>query len=192
MFRKIFVGVILMVLTLGWWSPSHGAEKSKQLAAPPEQMRDLRYEYPAEAIGRVIDLVDLIQIEEVAGKILAEASVFVLAVEAEELRIYQEELARQRAALARLRPAAPAPRSSSSAAPPASSSGRNYDAIAQCESGGNWSINTGNGYYGGLQFSQSTWESAGGTAYAPRADLATREQQIAVADRIPRGSWPNC
>jgi len=48
------------------------------------------------------------------------------------------------------------------------------------------------GYYGGLQFKQSTWEGAGGLAYAPRADLATREQQIAVAERIPRSSWPNC
>lgn len=67
-----------------------------------------------------------------------------------------------------------------------------YDAIAQCESGGNWAINTGNGYYGGLQFLQSTWVANGGLEYAPRADLATREQQIAVASRIGRGSWPNC
>lgn len=70
--------------------------------------------------------------------------------------------------------------------------GRDYSAIAQCESGGNWSTNTGNGYYGGLQFSQSTWEGAGGLEYAPRADLATPEQQMTVADRIPRSSWPNC
>jgi len=59
-----------------------------------------------------------------------------------------------------------------------------WERVAQCESGGNWSINTGNGYYGGLQFSQSSWEAAGGTQYAPRADLATREQQIAVAERL--------
>lgn len=57
-----------------------------------------------------------------------------------------------------------------------------WDAVAQCESGGNWSINTGNGYYGGLQFSQSSWAAAGGTKYAPRADLATKEQQIATAE----------
>ncbi|MEU3458691.1 transglycosylase family protein [Streptomyces sp. NPDC006733] len=59
-----------------------------------------------------------------------------------------------------------------------------WDAVAQCESGGNWSINTGNGYYGGLQFSQSSWEAAGGTAYASRADLATKGQQIAVAEKL--------
>ncbi|MFP8906324.1 MULTISPECIES: LysM peptidoglycan-binding domain-containing protein [Streptomyces] len=59
-----------------------------------------------------------------------------------------------------------------------------WERVAQCESGGDWSINTGNGYYGGLQFSQSSWEAAGGTRYAPRADLATREQQIAVAERL--------
>ncbi|MGW0961619.1 transglycosylase family protein [Streptomyces gelaticus] len=59
-----------------------------------------------------------------------------------------------------------------------------WDAVAQCESGGNWSINTGNGYYGGLQFSQSSWAAAGGTQYAPRADLATKAQQIATAERL--------
>ncbi|MFG2567651.1 transglycosylase family protein [Streptomyces sp. NPDC048567] len=59
-----------------------------------------------------------------------------------------------------------------------------WDAVAQCESGGNWSINTGNGYYGGLQFSQSSWAAAGGTQYAPRADLATKAQQIATAEKL--------
>ena len=59
-----------------------------------------------------------------------------------------------------------------------------WDRIAQCESGGNWSINTGNGYYGGLQFSSSTWLSNGGGQYAARADLATRLEQIAVANRL--------
>ncbi|MFG2674410.1 transglycosylase family protein [Streptomyces sp. NPDC048445] len=59
-----------------------------------------------------------------------------------------------------------------------------WDAVAQCESGGNWSINTGNGYYGGLQFSQSSWAAAGGTQYAARADLASKAQQIAVAEKL--------
>ncbi|PCG85522.1 transglycosylase [Streptomyces sp. WZ.A104] len=59
-----------------------------------------------------------------------------------------------------------------------------WDAVARCESGGNWSINTGNGYYGGLQFSQSSWAAAGGTQYAPRADLATKGQQIATAEKL--------
>ncbi len=59
-----------------------------------------------------------------------------------------------------------------------------WDKVAQCESGGDWSINTGNGYYGGLQFSQSSWEGAGGLQYAPRADLATKDQQIAVAEKL--------
>ncbi|TFV51751.1 hypothetical protein E4P43_09455 [Blastococcus sp. TF02A-35] len=74
--------------------------------------------------------------------------------------------------------------------------GHDWDAVAKCESGGNWSINTGNGYYGGLQFSPTTWTSFGGGAYASRADLATREQQIAVAEKVlatqgPR-AWPTC
>jgi uncharacterized protein YabE (DUF348 family) len=79
---------------------------------------------------------------------------------------------------------------------PVSTSGLNWDAVAACESGGNWAINTGNGYYGGLQFNISTWISNGGGAYAPRADLASRAQQIAVATTLynARGSspWPVC
>ncbi|MBR8638220.1 transglycosylase family protein [Streptomyces tuirus] len=62
--------------------------------------------------------------------------------------------------------------------------GPDWDAIAACESGGNWKANTGNGHYGGLQFSQSSWIAAGGLKFAPRADLATRKEQIAVAKRL--------
>jgi uncharacterized protein YabE (DUF348 family) len=79
---------------------------------------------------------------------------------------------------------------------PSSSSGLNWDAVANCESGGNWSINTGNGYYGGLQFSSSTWLANGGGDYASRADLASREQQIAIATKLYNqsgsSSWPVC
>ncbi|MFE5283774.1 transglycosylase family protein [Nocardia sp. NPDC056611] len=74
--------------------------------------------------------------------------------------------------------------------------GRTWDALASCESGGNWAINTGNGYFGGIQFDQSTWERQGGTRYAPRADMATREEQIAIAEvtraRQGWGAWPAC
>ncbi len=67
-----------------------------------------------------------------------------------------------------------------------------WDRIAQCESGGNWSINTGNGYYGGLQFDIGTWQGAGGGDFAPRADLASRGEQITVANRVyaSRGLQP--
>lgn len=68
------------------------------------------------------------------------------------------------------------------ATPPATANDAMWDKIAQCESGGRWSINTGNGYYGGLQFNTQSWLSNGGGQYAPRADLASREQQIAVAN----------
>ena len=71
-----------------------------------------------------------------------------------------------------------------------------WDQVARCESGGNWGINTGNGYHGGVQFNASTWSSHGGGEYAPSAELATREQQIAVAERVlatqGRGAWPAC
>jgi hypothetical protein len=74
--------------------------------------------------------------------------------------------------------------------------GDQWDVVAQCESGGNWSINTGNGYRGGLQFAQSTWEGYGGTQYASSADLATPDQQKAVAENVlagqGKGAWPEC
>ncbi|MFJ8627931.1 transglycosylase family protein [Kitasatospora sp. NPDC093550] len=80
----------------------------------------------------------------------------------------------------------------SASAAPAST----WDAVAQCESGGNWSINTGNGFHGGLQFSPSTWKAYGGTAYAPQANQATRAQQIAIAEKVLAsqgpGAWPVC
>ncbi|WP_210588243.1 transglycosylase family protein [Streptomyces sp. GESEQ-35] len=71
-----------------------------------------------------------------------------------------------------------------------------WDAVAQCEAGGNWSINTGNGYYGGLQFSASTWAAYGGTQYAATADQASKAQQIEIAEKVlagqGKGAWPNC
>jgi resuscitation-promoting factor RpfB len=79
---------------------------------------------------------------------------------------------------------------------PPVSNGGTWDALAQCEAGGNWAINTGNGYYGGVQFDQNTWERNGGLRYAARADLATREEQIAIAEvtraRQGWGAWPTC
>jgi LysM repeat protein len=87
---------------------------------------------------------------------------------------------------------APAPASSA----PASSGGANWSAIAACESGGNWSANTGNGFYGGLQFTEQTWLANGGGQYASSANLASQAQQIAVAQRVLGsqgiGAWPVC
>ncbi|MFD1214141.1 ubiquitin-like domain-containing protein [Arthrobacter sp. GCM10027362] len=74
--------------------------------------------------------------------------------------------------------------------------GGTWQALAQCESGGNWSINTGNGYYGGLQFSQSSWLGAGGGKYAPYPHLASASEQIATAEVLRSnggwGHWPAC
>ena len=79
---------------------------------------------------------------------------------------------------------------------PPVTNGARWDAIAACESGNNWAISTGNGYYGGVQFDQNTWERNGGLRYAQRADLATREEQIAIAEvtraRQGWGAWPVC
>ena len=71
-----------------------------------------------------------------------------------------------------------------------------WDRLAQCESGGNWSINTGNGYYGGLQFAAGTWNGFGGGEFAPTADKASRTEQIYVAEKVLAqqswGAWPAC
>jgi hypothetical protein len=81
-------------------------------------------------------------------------------------------------------------------APRGGTSGSVWDALAQCESGGNWSINTGNGYYGGLQFSLSTWQYYGGGQFNYWPHLASREQQIIVGERTLAGqgwgAWPYC
>lgn len=82
------------------------------------------------------------------------------------------------------------------AAPANAAPDSDWDRLAQCEAGGNWSINTGNGYHGGLQFSPSTWTAHGGGQYAATANQATREQQIAVAEKVLAsqgwGAWPSC
>jgi len=91
---------------------------------------------------------------------------------------------------------APAPRAPRTSAPrpaPATNSGVDWDRLAQCESGGNWSINTGNGYYGGLQFLASTWRAYGGTGLPHQH---SRETQIAIAERVRADvgmrAWPGC
>jgi len=80
--------------------------------------------------------------------------------------------------------------------PPAQAAGSVWDRVAACESGGNWAINTGNGYYGGLQFSRSTWKAFGGTGYASSANRAGKVVQIAIGRRVLTaqgpGAWPTC
>jgi LysM repeat protein len=92
--------------------------------------------------------------------------------------------------------AAPAAPASASSAASASPGGVNWSAIAACESGGNWATNTGNGFYGGLQFTEQTWLANGGGRYASSANLATPAQQIAVAQNVLAsqgiGAWPVC
>lgn len=85
---------------------------------------------------------------------------------------------------------------SSGASAPAVAGGSVWDELAQCESTGDWHINTGNGYSGGLQFNAQTWQAYGGGEYAPQAYQASREQQIAIAEKVQAaqgwGAWPAC
>jgi len=82
------------------------------------------------------------------------------------------------------------------AGPADAASKRTWDRLARCESGGRWHINTHNGYYGGLQFSASTWRAFGGRRLAHNAHRATKREQIRVAERVRRhqgwGAWPSC
>jgi hypothetical protein len=80
---------------------------------------------------------------------------------------------------------------------PEVSDGSVWDRLATCEAGGNWSANTGNGYYGGLQFDQGTWNANGGDQYAAYPHQASRSEQIAVAEKVRNGrggygAWPSC
>jgi len=96
----------------------------------------------------------------------------------------------------RAAPADPAAPAQAGSPAPASSGGVNWPAIAACESGGNWAASTGNGFYGGLQFTEQTWLGYGGGRYASSANLATPAQQIAVAQNVLAsqgiGAWPVC
>ena len=72
-----------------------------------------------------------------------------------------------------------------------------WDRIAECESGGDWSIDTGNGYSGGIQFDKQTWAAYGGTKYSSKAGEASREEQISIAEKVREdrggfGAWPTC
>lgn len=112
------------------------------------------------------------------------------------VRVGEEIEARKRAAEA----AQPAPETFAPgpAIDPGSVNGYPWDMLAQCEAGGNWATNTGNGYHGGLQFHPGTWRAYGGQEFAPYAYQASREQQIVVAERILAShggtfrAWPGC
>lgn len=86
--------------------------------------------------------------------------------------------------------------SASAPAEPAATEWTVWDDLAECESGGDWAIDTGNGYFGGLQFAAGTWRGHGGEEFASTADAATREQQIQIAERVLDeqgwGAWPSC
>jgi hypothetical protein len=95
------------------------------------------------------------------------------------------------------KPTAPTTTTTDTTEPTTSGGSGAWDRIAACESGGNWAANTGNGYYGGLQFDHGTWAAYGGTAYSSNANGASKAQQIAIAEKVKAdrggyGAWPVC
>ena len=148
-------------------------------AMTPQEQFDLAW-YAMDDLQRYVSGVYLAEMEAAEQRAAAEAAR--RAEEAERAR--QAEQARQQAAR------------QSSAAAPSVSGGSVWDTIAQCESSGNWSMNSGNGFYGGLQFTLQSWQYVGGTQYAAYPHQASRAQQIAAAERLLArqgwGAWPAC
>jgi hypothetical protein len=161
------------------------------------QLERLHAERPTAArVQTLASVLPTVGDAEAVVRQLPAIAAFVHAIQGEQIRVFVEAIQADE-----ITAFVAAVQADEARRPVATSSGRAadysggstaWDRIAQCESGGNWSINTGNGYYGGLQFLTSTWLAAGGGAYAPRADLATREQQIAVASTLSPSHWPQC
>lgn len=194
------VGLVVLAATLaGLLALSAGGPSDEAEASTPFDT--------VLAAARAAAPAPVFEVDPDAGRNAALVT-FAKTVEADQLRRYAAAVEAQRLAdfaaaveaaeaearRAEAQKAAQAQRSSAGA--PAVAGGSVWDRLAQCESGGNWSMNTGNGFYGGLQFMQSTWVSVGGTRYAPAPHLASREQQIAAAEtllaRSGWGQWPAC
>jgi hypothetical protein len=139
------------------------------------------------------------QMEPHLGEAILRAAAFAAALEEadrrEQERVEAERVAAERAA-ARQRDAELAAQRQAANPAPSTLSGSVWDALAVCESGGNWAMNSGNGFYGGIQFMHSTWVNMGGRQWAEYPHQATRDQQIEVATRLQAqygwGQWPAC
>ena len=131
--------------------------------------------------------------KQTSSKITTEAVTEVVRVGTKDEAAEKAKAAKEKADKAEEKAA----KDSDSSAPKASGSVSGvWQKLAQCESGGNWATNTGNGYYGGLQFTASTWAAQGGTKYAPLPHQATAAQQVAIASKLQAkagwGQWPAC
>ena len=198
------------LLTAG--SPAEVVERAALLAAAGEHRSAVltvatdagtRADVARAAAQEAVTAADRLRQEAQAALAAAEAVRDAAVQQAADLQTaqaaMQTRLEQARATVVALqqqaRPQRPTPPSTPSGGPTPSSA-HDWDAVAMCESSGNWSINTGNGYFGGLQFSPSTWAAFGGLAYAPRADLASKSQQIAIAEKVLAvqgpGAWPTC
>lgn len=158
-----------------------GDDRVTTEAAPPTTAHSPTLEEFAAAVNEH-------QLAEYAAAV--ELAVFADAYQAhlDRMAAARASQARERARTAQPRPASPAPTESAGSSV--------WDRIAQCESGGNWAINTGNGYSGGLQFAHASWTGFGGLEFAPMAWQASRAEQIVVAERILASqgwrAWPAC
>jgi hypothetical protein len=196
---KLAVGLLIVFLLFSALSlPEVGSGLQDIKTVEQVHRSEPHFDYEGEALLVYSKYVTELN-EFYASLMLVDLSLEVdKAKEAERQR--QREIAeakkRQAATSSRQSTTPSAPSATVPSTPPAPSGGSVWDALARCESGGNWSMNSGNGYYGGIQFLHSTWVSMGGRNYAEYPHQATREQQIAVAETLLSkygwGQWPAC
>ncbi len=136
---------------------------------------------PSPSVASANNSIELVKVEKINEQAVQIAASTNINLTKEEIEVKKEE---------------PKENTGKKASAPTKATTEIWEKLAFCESGGKWATNSGNGYYGGLQFSAQTWKAAGGTQYAPLPHLATKEQQIAVADawlaRTSWGQWPAC
>ncbi len=202
--HDLFIGlgafaVLAGVLAFSIFGQPRGvaAASSVGFAAPGGSLAAASVSAPAPAAAAAIT------VEGPSVEAIAAANAYVAAVVAQQtldaqyafMAVVAQQAADRAAAEQAATPAVVVGTNTGRAAP-AAADGSVWDRLAQCESSGNWAINTGNGFTGGLQFVRSTWLGVGGGEYAPDAYLATREQQIDIASRVLAsqgwGAWPGC
>jgi len=182
------------VVTPGATAPVVAGMRVEITRIRTDEVRETRPVEPPEEVVEDSDLAEGEEVVEEPGKSGEQVFTF-LVTTTNGAETYREELGSEVTVEPETRVVRVGSESEESA--PSVGNGSVWDRLAQCESGGNWSANTGNGYYGGLQFNKGTWDAYGGDQYAAYPHQASREEQIATAERLRAdrggyGAWPAC